>query len=114
MDWGKRLYTEEEINKAGEILRRDNASVEEVNNALEVLNNWRAIHNYPMHVFQVRLRDKAKILDVNSNTVQRLKRTPAIKFKLKKGWKLISVDYGKKNWQKGENFSPCRLNTLTV
>lgn len=28
----------------------------------------------------------------------------AIKLKLKKGWKLISVDYGKKNWQKGENF----------
>lgn len=27
-----------------------------------------------------------------------------VRFKLKKGWKLVSVDYAKRNWQKGENF----------
>lgn len=75
-------YTKGEINRAGEILISDNASEKEKNLALEALDNWRAIHSYPMHVFKKRLREKARLLDKNSLTVQRLKRVSAIIAKL--------------------------------
>nr|WP_295263568.1 hypothetical protein [uncultured Blautia sp.] len=41
---------------------------------------------------------------VNLKYAKYANKKSSIKFKLKKGWKLIFVDYGKKNWQKGENF----------
>lgn len=46
----------------------------------------------------------------NKNAYANLKYTKyankknTVKFKLKKGWKLVSTDYAKKGWQKGENF----------
>lgn len=84
MQWEKLRYNEPEINEAGEILKKENPSEIELDRASEIVNNWRAVHNYPMHVFQMRLRDKAGDIDKNSNVVQRLKRTPAIKYKLKR------------------------------
>lgn len=84
MDWGRRLYNEQQINEAGEILKKIDSSEEEVDSASKVLDNWRAIHNYPMHVFQIRLKEKANLIDKNPSVVQRLKRTPAIIFKLRR------------------------------
>ncbi len=79
-------YSKEDINRAGDILIDDTRSEEEKNKALEVLDNWRAIHSYPMHVFKIRLNDKSKLIDENSLAVQRLKRVPAIINKLKRSY----------------------------
>lgn len=85
MAWVKpRGYSKGEINHAGDILISDASSEEEKNKALEILDNWRAIHSYPMHVFKIRLKSKALNIDKNALTVQRLKRVPAIINKLKR------------------------------
>jgi len=85
MDWIKpKEYSKEEINRAGDILANSASSTEQVGRALEVLDNWRAIHSYPMHVFKIRLKNKALAVDPNSLTVQRLKRVPAIIKKLQR------------------------------
>jgi ppGpp synthetase/RelA/SpoT-type nucleotidyltranferase len=86
MTWQKREFDKTEINHAGRILTSDTSSDQEKEQAIEVLDNWRAIHSYPMHTFQMRLRDKAKKLDKESLTAQRLKRVPAIINKLKRGY----------------------------
>ena len=86
MVWEKRKYTKFEINNAGKILINDESSDEEKNRALEILDNWRATHSYPMHIFQMRLKNKSQKVDENSLTAQRLKRVPAIIHKLKRSY----------------------------
>lgn len=83
MAWVKRKsYSIGDVNRAGDILISNISSEEEKNKALEILDNWRAIHSYPMHVFKIRLKEKSRIIDKNSLTSQRLKRVPAIIKKL--------------------------------
>ncbi|MEK6920303.1 MAG: RelA/SpoT domain-containing protein [Nanoarchaeota archaeon] len=85
MAWVKpKGYTVGTINYAGEILSKDTSSEEETNKAIEILDNWRAVHSYPMHIFKKRLKDKSQIIDKNSLIVQRFKRVPAIINKLKR------------------------------
>ncbi|MBI3588059.1 RelA/SpoT domain-containing protein, partial [Candidatus Micrarchaeota archaeon] len=71
-----------EINSAGKILIKVSHSEEEKAWAEGVLDNWRADHAYPMHIFQMTLRNYAKGIDPNALITQRLKREPAIKKKL--------------------------------
>lgn len=84
MVWEKLRYNKLEINWAGKILVSEKSSEEEKNKAIDILDNWRAVHSYPMHVFQMRLRDKAKKIDKSSLIAQRLKRVPAIIYKLQR------------------------------
>ncbi|MBI3026528.1 RelA/SpoT domain-containing protein [Candidatus Woesearchaeota archaeon] len=86
MAWEKLKYTKFEINSAGKILIDDKSSEEAKNRALEILDNWRATHSYPMHIFQMRLKNKSQKVDKNSLTAQRLKRVPAILYKLKRSY----------------------------
>lgn len=87
MAWVKpKEYSKQEINRAGDVLINDNSSEEEREKALEILDNWRAIHSYPMHVFKIRLKNKSRNVDKNSLTAQRLKRVPAIIKKLKRSY----------------------------
>lgn len=84
MTWEIPKYSKNTIDQAGVILR-DNAGTEGQRDlALDVLDNWRAIHSYPMHVFKIRLKEKSKKIDPNSLTAQRLKRVPAILYKLRR------------------------------
>ncbi len=84
MAWEKLKYAKSQINDAGKILANDNSPEEEKGRALEILNNWRAVHSYPMHIFQMRLKNKSQKIDKNSLTAQRLKRVPAIIYKLQR------------------------------
>lgn len=87
MGWVKpNGYSKERINRAGDILISETSSEEEKNVATEVLDNWRAIHSYPMHVLKKRLKNKATSIDRNAFTAQRLKRVPAIINKLKRSY----------------------------
>lgn len=84
MAWIKPKYTNAEINRAGDALISGQTPPEQIDSALEVLDNWRAIHSYPMHVFKIRLKAKALEVDPHALTVQRLKRVPAIIKKLQR------------------------------
>lgn len=86
MAWEKPKYNKFEINNAGSILIDSHSSKEEKENALKMLDNWRAAHSYPMHILQMRLRDKSQKIDKDSIIAQRLKRVPAITYKLKRSY----------------------------
>src|SRR3989338_959836 len=75
-------YSKSQIDEAGEILIDDKSSKLEKNNALKIVDNWRAIHSYPMHVFNMRIRRKLPHIDNKGVGVRRLKRIPSIIDKL--------------------------------
>ena len=43
-------YSKRQIDDAGNIIRKDNTTAEELAFATQVIDNWRAAHAYPMHV----------------------------------------------------------------
>ena len=48
--WEIPKYSKSEINKAGSIIADLSSTKEDRNNALVILNNWRAAHAYPLQV----------------------------------------------------------------
>jgi len=77
-------YSKKRVDWAGDILINESSSEEEINKAIEILDNWRAIHRYPMHILKKRLRNISESMDKESFTVQRLKRLPSIIKKLQR------------------------------
>lgn len=75
--------SKKQVNKAGQILVKDDPSHEELSWALDLANSWRACHAYPINTFNSTLRVK---LRGYSDTIvaQRLKRMPTIIDKLKR------------------------------
>ncbi|MBU2617006.1 MAG: RelA/SpoT domain-containing protein [Nanoarchaeota archaeon] len=86
MGWERNGFEKIDVNKAGNVLKNLNVSEDEINKATEILNNWRAIHSYPLHIFQMTLKNASKKFDKTSLTVQRLKRTNSIINKLNRGY----------------------------
>jgi len=84
MDWTIPKYKKSQVDKAGEILAKENSTSEQREIALAVLNNWRSAHNFPMNTFQIRLRRLSKKIDKGALVVQRLKRVPSIIKKLRR------------------------------
>lgn len=85
-DWVQpKNYSSEEIDRAGDILTNKESSELDKLKAFEVLDNWRAIHSYPMHVFIMRIKINLPKIDNAGIGVQRLKRIPAIIGKLDRG-----------------------------
>ncbi len=80
-------YSSGEINHAGEILRSKKSPKEEVNNALDILDNFRASHSYPLHIFQINLKNNSLRRDKNALVSQRLKRASSIIKKLNRIYK---------------------------
>lgn len=84
MEWENLQYSKTEINQAGRVLRGDVIDGINSDAALKILDNWRAVHSYPMQVFNVRLRTVSKKLDSSSLTAQRLKRASSVITKLRR------------------------------
>lgn len=84
MIWEELNYSLLEVKKAGRVLRGDSISGVTEGDALKILDNWRAVHSYPLQVFYVRLRTVSKKLDSSSLTAQRLKRASSIIAKLRR------------------------------
>lgn len=74
-------YTRSKIDAAGDELARASHSLQALDDALAVINNWRACHRYPLNAIQVTIRGRAKKVDGNAIVPQRLKRMPAIEAK---------------------------------
>src|SRR5262245_31879637 len=60
----------------------DDATDAEFDEALDVINNWRSSHSFPLNTFQTGLRKKARGLDSRALVAQRLKRLSSIELKL--------------------------------
>ena len=91
MAWVKpKGYSKSLVDWAGDILTQNQPSEAELHKTFEILENWRAIHSYPMHIFKKRLKWTSEKIDAGALTAQRLKRIPSIIKKLKREY------YGKK------------------
>ena len=75
-----------QISRAGDLLISDNYSQEEYDDALELVNQWRACHAYPINTFQSLLRKRIREGNYGGGPIvaQRLKRLPTIIDKLKR------------------------------
>ena len=49
-------FSKSKIDFSGDILISEKSSTKELEEALKILDNWRAIHRYPMHIFKKRLK----------------------------------------------------------
>lgn len=84
MEWATVQYKPEEIDNAGRLLLKKSHSVEELDEILTIMNNWRAAHSFPLNTFQCTLRRKARQVDPVALVAQRLKRLSSIYDKLKR------------------------------
>jgi len=85
MVWTKsKGFSKSNIDLAGNILINGKSSAEEKEKALEILDNWRAIHRYPLHIFKKRLKTVSEKINKDSLSVQRLKRLPSMLSKLQR------------------------------
>jgi len=80
MAWAEPQYSRQEVDEAGVTLI--GVDWHNIDHAMDVINNWRSSHDFPLNTFQNNLRRKSKEIDKNSTVVQRLKRLPAMYQKL--------------------------------
>ena len=79
--WETPQYTRKQINRAGKIIaNKSNHTEEEYQQAVKILNNWRASHAYPLHVITCGLRNKFP----EALVVQRIKRLESIAGKVER------------------------------
>lgn len=104
MEWKKVENSRNQIKKAGRILSRGTIDVFEEKRALEIMDNWRAAHAYPLQVIASNLRRKTKGRDII--VVQRLKRLDSIVAKLKRQPWLSLYDM--------QDLSGCRVIVPTI
>ncbi|MFC2041867.1 hypothetical protein ACFLTY_06095 [Chloroflexota bacterium] len=75
MEWAKPQYSRKEIDWAGSYLANEEELEEDkFNHAIDIVNNFRAAHAFPLNTLQNRLRIHANNIDRNSIVAQRLKR----------------------------------------
>jgi ppGpp synthetase/RelA/SpoT-type nucleotidyltranferase len=92
MAWAVPQYPKNKVNWAGERLVEvvpvdDTGAVEHESlmayfEALDIINNWRSSHNFPLNTFHVGLRKRARLIDSHCVTAQRIKRLSSIEAKL--------------------------------
>ena len=84
MKWVTRQYSRTRIDRAGETLSASNAPEHERNAALEIVNNWRSCHAFPLNTIQNGLRRLARQVDPHPLVAQRIKRLSSIELKLRR------------------------------
>jgi ppGpp synthetase/RelA/SpoT-type nucleotidyltranferase len=89
MEWAVPLFKRGEVDWAGrtyaELMTRDDwnhADYERWDKSLDIMNNWRSAHAFPLNTFQVGLRRKARKFEPNPVVAQRTKRLWSIWHKL--------------------------------
>ncbi|HSZ58606.1 MAG TPA: RelA/SpoT domain-containing protein [Tepidisphaeraceae bacterium] len=82
MSWTVRQYSKSKIDAAGAALVSLRADDPQRDAALEVIDNWRSCHGYPLHVVTKRLQRRAKKIYSDVLIARRIKRLPSVKLKL--------------------------------
>lgn len=84
MEWTLPRFAKKQVDRAGRVLAAPDSSDDARYEALEVLDNWRASHNFPLNTFQIGLRKRSRDVDAGALIAQRLKRIPSIIKKLQR------------------------------
>ena len=79
--WKEIKYSKKQIDKAGQTIIKKDISKEERKQCLEIIDNWRAVHAFPMRIFAMNLKRKIEGR-TGAIVVQRLKRLDTIVDKL--------------------------------
>lgn len=91
MAWAEPRNSLEAVNRAGRVIVRPivedvgawtDAQLDEYSVALDIVNNWRGSHGYPLNTFQVNLRNVARKFEEEPLIAQRIKRLVSIASKL--------------------------------
>ena len=91
MEWAKPAYARNQVDKAGVAILKDLPDIDDPNlhiafneylSAVEIVNNWRSAHSYPLNCFQTNLRSRARKISTKPLVSQRLKRFESIVKKL--------------------------------
>ncbi len=90
MAWAVPRYTKRKVNWAGATLIAplpDNNDAldqhwDDYFEAMEITNNWRSSHSFPLNTFHVGLKRRAAAIDRGAITAQRIKRFSSIEHKL--------------------------------
>ncbi|HKR89595.1 MAG TPA: RelA/SpoT domain-containing protein [Phenylobacterium sp.] len=82
MAWTSPAYSKAQVDAAGRTLLDVSADWDQVDKALDVINNWRASHSFPLNTFTVTLKRKGSSVDPNCLVAQRIKRLASITHKL--------------------------------
>jgi ppGpp synthetase/RelA/SpoT-type nucleotidyltranferase len=84
MAWTKPQHTKGRVDWAGDVLSKESRSeYDDYVSALEIVNNWRTVHSYPLQATKMTLKKRAKRICPSAIVAQRLKRLPSIALKLK-------------------------------
>ena len=83
-NYSKFEYSKRQVIKASQRLVENNVSLEEKNEAIKILADFRSFHEYPMQSMINYFRKKSFEVDKNAIVVRRLKRIPSIINKLKR------------------------------
>ncbi len=81
--WKTVEYSRSQIIKSGKIIKNDNSTKDQLDQATKVIDNWRSAHAYPLHIIYTHLRKMAE-KDTNIVVAERLKRLESIISKLKR------------------------------
>lgn len=84
MVWPIPLYNRGRVDAAGRDLIDETVSGAERDVALEIINNWRAAHHYPLLAIRITLQQRARRVEPNSVAAQRLKKLSSIEAKLQR------------------------------
>jgi len=82
MAWTQPEHSHRAVNQAGGILIDPHSASFKLWFALDVVNNWRSSHSYPLQALKMNLLNRAKSVDSTALVAQRIKRLPSIELKL--------------------------------
>lgn len=83
MAWARRSFSKGEIDRAGAALLDPPGDLDELQRCMDIINNWRACHSYPLQAVKMTLLRRAKRVNTAALIAQRLKRLPSIALKLR-------------------------------
>lgn len=79
--WKTVEYTRSQIMNTGKIIRKCSENTDEYKHVIDIIDNWRASHAYPLHIIYMHLRHMCES-DKTIVVAERLKRLDSIKSKL--------------------------------
>jgi ppGpp synthetase/RelA/SpoT-type nucleotidyltranferase len=78
------LFPRSQVNAAGDGLLDPPTLAVEYDHVLEIVNNWRAAHSYPLNAMHMTLKGRTRAIDLEGDTGQRIKRLRSITDKLRR------------------------------
>lgn len=88
MPWARPEHSKRRVNDAGALVATydlgADAGYPKYLESLDIVNNWRSAHNFPLNTFHVGLRRRGRQIDSGIITAQRIKRLSSIEHKLER------------------------------